>query len=335
MSGVSLARAATVAALIGTVVGTGLAAPASAAPNPVCTWQAQAVAAPAGLDPQYASVTGADGLGGYSGYYAPNSGDITLLRWTGGVPARLAPPAGVNWVFPRGENRSGTILVDGMNTATGAKQVFTLSRSGSYHSLPVPAGLTNPTGAAINNRGDVVASARRSSDDRNVVLLWEALSTGSGPRVLDLPEASFPTAADLDEDGAVLVSGGYEVFVWRDGVTTRLPEPTGAVVGRAISDGLVIGTSYGSSARSYVWDSRGGKVAYPERGRTAEGVNRNGLIAGERVDGPASVWQGSTFLAELPALDGRPGRPHLVADDGSVFGETFEPGSVPVQWSCR
>ncbi|GAA2785864.1 hypothetical protein GCM10010452_12420 [Crossiella cryophila] len=332
-----MARAATVAALIGTVVSTGLAAPASAAakPSPACTWQAQAVAAPAGLDPQYASVTGVDGLGGYSGYYAPNSGDITLLRWTGGVPERLAPPAGVNWVFPRDENRAGTILVDGMNTATGARQVFTLSRAGAYHALPIPAGLTHASGAAINNRGDVVASARRSSDNRNVVVLWEALSTGAGPRVLDVPEASHPTAEDVDEDGSVLVSGGYEVFVWRDGVTTRLPEPAGAVVGRAISDGLVVGQGYAAPAQSYVWDSRGGKVVYPERGRTAEGINRDGLIAGERVDGPAAVWQGSTFLAELPALDGRPGRPQLVADDGSVFGETFEPGSVPVRWSCR
>ena len=86
-----------------------------------------------------------------------------------------------------------------------------------------------------------------------------------------------------------------------------------------------------------------GYVATPvDHGAEAYDVNASGLIAGAEFEprvpaGPAAVWQGTTFLTELPLLDGTTkASARFVDDDGAIAGWSSE-GSVgdggrPVVW---
>ncbi|MBB4678308.1 hypothetical protein [Crossiella cryophila] len=319
----------------------GVSAVATAAPEApaaACTWRATPVPVPAGADPAYVHVSGADGRGNYSGYYGPTSADVTFYRWVRGVPVKQAPAPGVSWTLPVDENAAGVVLLRGADFSGGTQKyyVLTQTRQGVYRQLTVPPGLTSLQPNAINNRGDVVASANRDSDGRGQVLLWRAGSTQA--TVIDPSEIDYPAATDIDEDGTVLLTGGYQVALWHNGTVTKLPKPESGVTARGIANGRVLVLDLRTSTPvSYLWEPKTNWFVHLDRSGPAHAMNKRGLVSGSigSWSGAPAVWHGTKFLAELPVPAGAStARATVVADDGTIFGETYQ-NTFPFSWTCR
>ncbi|MCO1575732.1 hypothetical protein M8C13_08160 [Crossiella sp. SN42] len=316
-------------ALLAAVLATGLLAPAATA-APACTWRASAVPTPAGLDPADFAVTGSDGSGNYSGHYKAGSAEAVFYRWVNGNPV-AQPPAATALRLVVDENAAGTVLLQG---ETGV--LFTQTKAGTYHSLAVPAGFTSVTALAINNRGEVLASATRTADNRSVGLLWRS----TGTVVVDAPGTSGVRAVDLDDQGAVLLNttntAELAALVWRDGDISRNGLRT-RLSPRAISGGMAVGVDLSSlEPAGWQWDSEHGNVTYLPRSTWAESINHTQLVGGQadRPDGPPAVWRAESFVTLLPLLPGMTtARVNHVGDDGVVFGRGGGP-LRSVRWRC-
>jgi hypothetical protein len=251
-----------------------------------------------------------------------------------GAPREIALPAGFDSAVPAGQNRSGTVLVNATAvTAPAAHQIF-LYRAGTYEPLRLPAPYRDARGVAINDRGDVVATASVPGGTGSVVLLWSVLA--AGPRVIAPPELPWASAVDLDEDGTVFLGEGYSAYLWRSGTLTALPPSPGTpVLTRAISAGNAVGTVLDPAGpRAVLWSHDTPRLL--DGGGAAESINRHGTIAGRAGawDGPPAVWQGTGLVTKLPLPEAATSASaDLIGDDGTVFGKG-DGGTGPVLWHC-
>ncbi len=314
-----------------------LSAPVAAAEPAPCAWQVAPVPTD-GWDAAGVFVTGSDGHGNYSGY-ARFGQDTQLLLWTqGGEPESVEPPNDFGTrTQPVDENSAGTVLLE-TSTPEGYARPFRYvgghTGAGTFHALPTPEGHEQPEVSALNDRGDVVGTARRSADAHMVAVLWPA--AGGAPVVIDSPEYHWTGATDIDEDGTVLLGGAYEAHLWRDGQVIPLPEPAPPVIGRALRGGKAVGIALGPEApRAVLWNSPS-DIQFLDGGGTAEDINQHGLIAGhlDTWNGPAAAWQDAQPLGRLPLPPGATAATLLRAsDDNTIFGYA-EPDIGPVRWTC-
>lgn len=329
-----LLRRMTVAGFAGLVLSALPAAPAVALPSPEsasCSWQATLIAVPPGAERRSVTVTATDGAGTYVGYRTHVDRVHRLVRWQGDEPEEIALPKGVESVMPADVNRSGTVLLTGYSS--GLPDGILLYRKGKYEPLPIPAPYERPRAVAINDRGDIVAMAEKPGSTGYVVIAWFAY--GSGPLVISPPELPWAFPVDIDQDGTILISGGYSAYLWRSGELSPLPpSPDVPVITRALSEGRAVGTIIGEKSQAVLWYL--GTPHLLEGGGNAEDINRHGLIAGGvgEWNGPPAVWQGTRLLAKLPLpQDATSARPGIVSDDGTIVGSA-EPDVGPVRWRC-
>ncbi|WHT16381.1 hypothetical protein N8J89_24960 [Crossiella sp. CA-258035] len=305
--------------------------PAAAAPD--CTWQVSQVTAPDGYDPAYIQVTGVDGKGNYSGYYASSSSPV-LVRWQQGVPHIQAKPAGMRYATSGDMNAAGVQVVNGLRPGSNVSVPLTHSPETGYRELPVPPGMSDVRAVAIADNGDVVGDVRREDNRRNVAVHWPA--SGTAPVVIDPPSLLLASAYEIEDDGTVLLGGGYNAAVWRDGQLIAPAEFSNGVLSAGLVNGKVYGTRLRDN-RTWVWDVRTGTVTYREGASSISAVNRHGLIAGQVGDsfGPVAVWQDTRFLGELPLPAGATeARVAKVADDNTVFGHSIGERRGALRWHC-
>jgi uncharacterized membrane protein len=312
------------------VSATALLSPVAAAPA-ACAWQVTPVAAPPGSDPAYVVVTGTDGHGDYSGYERFDGRDTRFLLWHQGKP-EVQPSPGVS-TYPVDQNSSGKVLLTSL--VNGQRQIFTFdgghTGTGAFTPIPLPAGYDSASAEAINDRGDIVGSARRTADSHSVAILWPALSTGNGPTVIDSPDYDWTAAVDVDEDGTVLLGGGYKVLLWKDGeVTPLLLTPS---IPRALRGGTAVGLDLRPDASHGILWNGPKDPRHLDASSTAEDVNAHGLIAGKNTAGAAAAWQGTRSLGALPLPPrATSATATIVGDDGTILGAAGNAG--PVAWRC-
>jgi len=333
-----MSRRAAVLTAAALALGTVFTAPATASAAEACTWTAHKVVPPDGYSAQFTSVRGTDSHGNYAGDVVDlhvNMGRVVL--WTDGQPR--IPDALASFVYPHvaDENSAGTVLLSGSLPTSTEVGVYLFSGGhrgpGTLTQLPTPAGYRINSAVALNERGDVLASASAVRDDHSVSILWSDLA--AGPIVIDSP-AGY--GIDLDDDGTVLLNAPDNKLgaLWRHGQVIPLTGEDRPVLIRAIRNGVVVGTAIDSwpGSRALAW--HGPNDPRPlEQGGTAEAINAHGLIAGSLTNlvGHAAVWQDTRLLGALPAPDGVDADVFVVGDDGTVFGNT---GSEygPLRWTC-
>jgi uncharacterized membrane protein len=320
---------------------TATAAPAMAADTP--HWQVSALPMPPGMEDLTAYVMAADGDGGYAGLVFADKGH-DLVTWKDGrvTDHGLLPESGFGYVF--GESRDGTVLV-GVSTETSETHLYTVDATG-YHAVSTGQ-YTDVRRAAIGPRGDIAVEATDPAGPQSstVVLYWSPLGQ-AGPRPLPgaLPN-SYVVA--VDDDGTVLLQDDTGPYLVRNGTARRLAIPSGYERPwvENIRHGVVVGGAVpidlpGPSAM--VWTAPGYVATPLDHGAVARDVNASGLIAGAEFElrvpeGPAAVWQGTTFLTELPLLDGtRKATARFIDDDGTIAGWStagaVDDGGRPVVW---
>jgi uncharacterized membrane protein len=296
-----------------------------------CAWQVTPVTTPSGSKPANVVVTGTDGHGDYSGYELLGGQDTRFILWNQGQP-EIQPSAG-DTTLPVDQNSSGTVLLTAF--VNGQRQIFTFdgshTGSGAFTPVRLPAGYDSASATAINDRGDIVGSARRTADRHSVAILWSTLSTGSGPTVIDSPDDTWTGAVDVDEDGTVLLGGGYKVLLWKNGQVTPLSLTPS--IPRALRGGTAVGLDLRADGTHGILWNGPKDPRYLDASTTAEDINAHGLIAGENTAGTAAAWQGTQSLGALPlpprATSATAG---VVGDDGTILGAAGDAG--PVAWRC-
>ncbi|GAA3434765.1 hypothetical protein [Kutzneria kofuensis] len=305
-------------------------------------WQVSALPLPPGLEDVTGYVMAADGHGGYAGLLFADKGH-DLVTWKDGkvTDHGLLPESHFGYVY--GESRDDTVLV-GVSTETSETHLYTVDATG-YHAVSTGR-YTDVRSAAIGPRGDMAVEAVDPAEPQSTVALYWSPFGQAGPRPLPgaLPN-STPTA--IDDDGTVLLADGTGPYLVRNGATRRLTVPSeyerpwannirhGVVVGGAVPTAL-------PGPQAMVWTAPGYVATPLDHGAVACDVNASGLIAGAEFEprvpeGPAAVWQGTTFLTELPLLDGTTkASARFIDDDGTIAGwssaGSVGDGGRPVVW---
>ncbi|MGN9911084.1 hypothetical protein ACTMTJ_26350 [Phytohabitans sp. LJ34] len=261
----TISRRAAVAAAV-TVIVTGTSAVAAATlrrddpvelvadDRPVSCRLVETLALPPGATT--GGVAGADGSGRYAVGYARASQEEVAAQavlWKDKVPTVLSGvPVGDSAAVA--VNSRGDVLGSPWLMRTGdpkrPAQVW-LYRDGRFVNLAAPKGFQDPSASALNDRGDVVGTAR--SGDRWHAVVWPAGALDR-PRVLAAPENAL--AHGIGADGTVVgetrpvvgkLKGEHQPgrpYLWtKEGRARELKVPTGWDGGGALTvhDGWVLG----------------------------------------------------------------------------------------------
>ncbi|WP_326946198.1 hypothetical protein OG439_43475 [Amycolatopsis sp. NBC_01307] len=287
------------------------------------TWRVELLPSPAGYPGATGWVRGTDSHGGFAGNLVLD-GASQVVTWSG-TQATVHPlPAGLQSPAVADENSAGTVLGD-VADASFQRQVFLLE-AGKFRLLPRPADRPYVSAAAINERGDVVATASGWSAEDPEVLLWRAEDREHPVVITGGP---YLSATDVDDDGSVLADSFPGAVLWKDGTFTRLTAPPGAgsVHAAAVRTGQVVGNfaTADQTPGGVQWRTPADPVVLPGSG-AAFGVNRTGLVVGygDVSTGrfsPLRVWLGTQPYGTLPPAPGFAAAwAEVVGDDGVVAG---------------
>lgn len=315
-------------AFVATTAVTALLAPAASAAAD-CTWQREALPIQDGMSWSNLRVTGVDARGDVSGFYSPGGEDRVLARWSSAGMEIVPKPDGVTKFVPSTGNDAGVVL-GGAYHEDGSYVATTHTPGAGYRALPAPAGAKVWLVEDINNRGDVIARATPDGTSDWAAVLWRA--DGSAPEVIRPAEARSITPIALGEDGTVLLDSYDGVFLWRNGVLTKLPAVDYTLRPRGLSRDGVIFSSY---HESWKWTEATGAVEKFSVNGYVETVNADGLAVGYLDDGnyTPAVWQGTTFVAQLPLSSNTYGSSaDAVSGTGVVAGFNVQ---KPARWFCR
>ncbi len=306
-----------------------------------CRWIVEDIKTPEGYDPASARVSGTDSKGNFSGTVTiPGQNNGAIVLWTNGEPRVASEFANFNFPQVNDENSAGTVLVTGVDRAgAGEWGVYLYTGghigNGAVTQVQAPEGYRAERGIALNDRGEVLFSARSSKDEHVVTVLWSMVA--ARPIVIDTP---LGQGVDLDNDGTVLLHAGntHPGYLWRAGQIIPLSGKGSFVGSGAIRGGKVVRTESTSpwpEAQSWLWENPD-EPRPIEDGGTAWIINSNGLIVGGRSThvGPSAVWRNTTLLAELPMPDGvrDASGVFVVGDDDVIYGDASNYG--PLKWSC-
>ncbi|WP_156212989.1 hypothetical protein [Lentzea aerocolonigenes] len=322
---ISGSRRALVSLVAATVVTTLLAPASSAAVG--CTVEDLPVQD--GMSWSNLRITGVDGQGGVTGFYLPSGNDNTLVRWTSTSAEVVPRPDGVTKFVTAAGNALGAVVARA-DRADGSSAVMTYTPGAGYRELPLPSGYEVWIVDDINDRGDVVARAKRIGSIGWVTVLWRA--DGSAPQVIDPAEVPWPVPIAAGEDGTVLLRSYTGTWLWRDGVLTRVPDVGSSAYPRGLtSDGVVFRSAQGS----WKWTEATGVVEEFAGPGVVTSVNQNGFATGYLLDEKKTsvAWQGTTVVATLPLPEGASSAAQtLVGEGGAIAGFA---GTKPVRWTCR
>jgi hypothetical protein len=245
-----------------------------------------------------------------------------------------------------GVTRNG-VVVGNTTAATGYHEQAFRSVGTALRPLPEPAGALGSWATAVNDNGDAVGYAARttttggSTQQVNTAVLWPASAPGTVVELTGLPTTGQTAARGIDQDGTVLVehssstsylAAAETLYLWRAGTARALATPAGtsAVAGNAISNGRVVGQS---TYRDYqgvgaLWE-QGGTLAQPTASSHLTSVNRTGQSVGWKegrfLSITYSVWQGT---AKVGTFSGNRGI-DVSADNGTVGGWTRADPNAP------
>ncbi|MCG5444036.1 hypothetical protein NIE79_002180 [Micromonospora sp. NIE79] len=304
----------------------------SAAPRPPVTcqasWLPQPIEGPVAVanrvDPTGRHIVGDIGTGQEDG---------RVVLWTDGtpvvLPAAARQPAAVN-------TRGYVVGTDGDGTGW-------LYRNGKLHVLATPPGYDAVLVHAVNGRGDIVGTARRS-DDSHQAVLWST----DHPEKYRLIGQRGSSATGITEDGTIVGTMGERPYRWSpQGVAAALAVPDGyprASVESAQGEwaiGMVPGARTGSAVQMLPvrWNLTTGAVSLlPFPG--ANGIAGNGDVL---------VADGAPLVVAPDGTSRRlPGRPEVrateagiytaegISDDGlTVVGAVYEKQAYrPLVWRC-
>lgn len=331
------------AAVLGAVVATAVGTDAGAE---VTGWKLTLLSLPEGHEDAIGYVTGTDGRSGYSGYLRIGDG-AQVVTWTAGRPELRGAPSGAEFARTDDQNPAGVIVGSAIDYDTGRSAPFSLDAAG-FRLLPLPDGYSDGFATAINERGDIVGGASGGGGVPGGVVLWPA---GGDAQVLkvDLPGVS---AADIDDDGTVLLDSVAGEYLWKNGTLTRLVDPADHAYPQAmaIKNGWVVGTASSTTeagSTGFLWCQptvpttcqSAAPIPLP-RGSVASEINGARLIVGRErsaaVNGPLAVWQGDQYLERLPVPAGQVGTAGALSEDGTVAGwvASGDPsdGGQPAVW---
>ncbi len=243
------------------------AAPTTAA-TADCSWDRAELPRPAGTSSS--TVVAAAENGWFAGRAWGEEQWLDVVRWHNGKPEDVG--RAFHQVTSIVDVNSSGVLAGWAGRAENRKAIA--YRGGRYEYLPFPAGLTGTSApVAINNAGDIAGMV----DPAGRAVVWPAARPGT-VRLVDTPPGYREVrAADIDEDGRVLLAADDDALVWSpDGgvVTIRSMRP------QKLRNGRVIGQALGSMLWSE-WNLATGKVtgygirAYPlliDSGTTTAGV---------------------------------------------------------------
>ncbi|RSM39866.1 hypothetical protein DMA12_28895 [Amycolatopsis balhimycina DSM 5908] len=331
-----------VAAVVAAAAITATAAPAAEAAG-LGHWRAEFLATPEGYPDATGFVRGNDSHGGYAGNLVLGEASV-FVTWSAGRPAVHPLPDGMAHFTVADENSAGTVL--GSITDAGFRYQVALFGHGGFRVLPRPADRPLVSAVALNERGDAIARATASDGSDPAVLLWRADDVEHPVVITGMP---YLQAADIDDDGTVLVNSFPGSYLWRDGEFRQLTAPPEAayLYAQAIRNGQVVG-NYGTADQLHGEAVRWRSPEQPEilpSSSSGWGINRYGLVVGygARPDpfgplGPLSVWLNGRALGPLPLPPGFSlGGAKAVGDDGTIAGvvSNQDPtmyGGRPVVW---
>jgi uncharacterized membrane protein len=328
---------------VGALAATGLSAltTTAQAATTACTWRTTFMPLPAGAT--WGSISATSGPGKYAGSITDTSDDMDYKHhagvWTNGSFTDLGELPGLDYdTDVNAMNSSGTVVgagwkIVGFDVDDPIIHSWPFrSVGGHLEQLPIPAGAYNVTATAITANGDIWGSGHPAGGDKNhkVVYLWPA----DQPGTVTTP-ASFPLGSEVagvDADGTVAFTvGAYPddrvglPYLWKNGVVTALPLPSGAKYASvsAISNGRLVGQSYtaGFEAAGVLWETGVAKVL--PNARFTSDINSSGQILGQIWPLTTSLWQLTTFQGALPKGVGTA----ELADDGSLLGSAPKAGT--------
>ncbi|CCH30160.1 hypothetical protein ABZ816_38235 [Actinosynnema sp. NPDC047251] len=332
MRNTALSRRSLIAFAAATVVSS-LLAPAASAAGTECTWQVEVLPVQEGMGSGNLRITGVDGQGNVSGFYAPNRTDHTLVRWTAAGLEVVPRPEGAGKFVTIAGNASGVVV--GTVDRPGTSSVLMTHAPGvGYRELPTPAGYDNVAAKDINGRGDVLGRAYTPTTFKRVAVLWRA--DGSAPEVIAPAEVRSPDPVAIADDGTVLLDSSETPYLWRSGVLTALPDWGYTVYPRGLTrDGVITSRLYDSPRTSWKWHEATGVNEQFSVAGVIDAVNEDGLAVGYLPDGnyTGAVWQGTKFLTALPLPTGAfNGQAGAVGEGGALGGFA---GGKAVRWTCH
>ncbi|RQX14986.1 hypothetical protein DDE19_21355 [Micromonospora ureilytica] len=305
----------------------------SATPRPPVTCQAEWLSQPAGgpvavaneVDPTGRHIVGDIGTGQEDGL---------VVRWTDGRPV----------VLPRAARHAAAVNASGDVVGTNGDGTGWLYRDGKLRFLATPPGYDAVLVQAVNGRGDIVGTARRS-DDSHQAVLWST----DQPQKYRMVGQRGSSATGITEDGTIVGTVGDRPYRWTpQGVGAALAVPDGyprASVDSAHGEwaiGMVPGGQRNGAVQMLpvLWNLATGAVSLlPFPG--ASGVAGNGEVL--VVDGAPLVVSPDGTSRRLP------GRPEVrateagtylaeaISDDGlTVVGAVYENEAWrPLVWRCK
>lgn len=304
----------------------------SAAPRPAVTCQASWLSQPIGGPVAVAS--GVDRSGRHIiGDIGTGHEDGRVVLWTDGRPV----------VLPKTARHAGAVNASGHVVGTNGDGTGWVYRDGKLRFLATPPGYDAVLVHAVNTRGDIVGTARRS-DDSHQAVLWST----EHPQQYRLIGQRGSSATGITEDGTIVGAMGDRPYRWTpQGVGAALAVPDGyprASVESAQGEwaiGMVPGDRQGGAVQMLPvrWNLSTGAVSllpYP-------GVSD---VAG---NGDVLVGDGAPLVVAPDGTSRRlPGRPEVratepgtymaerISDDGlTVVGAVYENEAYrPLVWRC-
>jgi hypothetical protein len=306
-----------------------LAAPV-AAHAAACTYPLSVLPIPAGA--YGGSVRASGGENYFAGMTSSgNHAGIQALRWHGTTLTNLGRLASApESTTVQDVNASGTVVGHGFLTTgvdewgwpIGERRPFR-SVGDRLEELPVPAGAVDVLALHVLDNGDIYGEG---ADDR--LFRWPAGNPGAVHELAGLPAHAFAHIASADEDGTLAItmrptlSGASRGYLWKNGVATLLPLPSGAneVVVDEVRNGRVLGRGISTAPyadRPALWDTDG-TVKY--LGGDADftfAMNGSALISGFTTAGKSHVWHG---IVRGQALASANWSIHTITEGGILAG---------------
>ncbi|MFE9192782.1 hypothetical protein ACFYL6_24600 [Micromonospora sp. NPDC007208] len=304
----------------------------SATPRPPVTCQASWLSQP--IDGPVAVANRVDPTGRHIvGDIGTGQEDGRVVLWSDGRPV----------VLPAAARYAAAVNASGYVVGTNGDGTGWVYRDGKLRFLATPPGYDAVLVHAVNGRGDIVGTARRSDDSHRAVL-WSV----DHPQRYRLLGERGSSATGITEDGAIVGTMGELPYRWT-------PQGVGAAL--AVPDGYPrasVDSAHGEWAIGMVpGGERGGAVQMlPVRWNLATGaVNVLPFpgVAGIAGNGDLLVADGAPLVVALDGTTRRlPGRPEVrtteagtytaegISDDGlTVVGAVYENQAYrPLVWRC-
>ncbi|GAB4046238.1 hypothetical protein [Catellatospora paridis] len=285
---------------------------------------------------QRVEVNTADPTGRYIGGHAVIGQNLIPILWTDGVPQVL--PIDPTTASIDAINEHGVVV--GM--ASAAPRPYRYDHGTVTKLLPPPHKLFLYPQPYLNAAGDITMNAKPKAgydDEAGTVVVWWRAGTRV-PVVLPLSENA--RAQGIGDDGRIVGgtvgdAGALDAYLWDPrGDGRKLAGPAGTRTNAHAARGeWATGGAWRSGQQGptvMLWNLRTGEARELAAG-LGVGVNSSGWVVTSAPT--ATVLVDGVKLALPAVVAGGVAKAKAVADDGTVFGDSYDgDDSVPVRWRC-